>query len=85
MLKRFECLTLDGIGKRVYQLKDMTTKFADNVFPGWYIHICYLPAGRSVLEKYFVEVSKTTRDRRSRDVFETSTKYFSVRTDLNGK
>ena len=33
-----------------------------------YIYICYLPAGRSVLEKYFVE-----------------TKYFSVRTDLNGK
>ena len=33
MLKRFECLTLEGLGKRVYQLKDMTTKFADNVFP----------------------------------------------------
>ena len=33
MLQRFECLTLDGIGKRVYQLKDMTTKFANNVFP----------------------------------------------------
>ena len=48
-------------------------------------NICYLPAGRSVLEKYFVEVSKTARDRRSRDVFETETKYFSVRTDLNGK
>ena len=42
-----------------------------------YIYICYLPAGRSVLEKYFVEVSKT--------VFETETKYFSVRTNLNGK
>ena len=49
------------------------------------IYICYLPAGRSVLEKYFVEVSKTARDRRSRDVFETETKYFSVRSDLNGK
>ena len=48
-------------------------------------HACYLPAGMSVLEKYFVEVSKTARDRRSRDVFETETKYFSVRTDLNGK
>ena len=48
-------------------------------------YICYLPAGRSVLEKYFVEVSKTARDRRSRDVFETETKYFSVRTNLNGK
>ena len=38
MLKRFECLTLEGLGKRVYQLKDMTTKFANNVFPakkGW--------------------------------------------------
>ena len=49
------------------------------------IYICYLPAGRSVLEKCFVEVSKTARDRRSRDVFETETKYFSVQTDLNGK
>ena len=49
------------------------------------IYICYLPAGRSVLEKYFVEVSKTARDRRSRDVSETETKYSSVRTDLNGK
>ena len=51
----------------------------------YFIYICYLPAGKSVLEKYFVEVSKTARDRRSRDVFETETKYFSVRTDLNGK
>ena len=49
------------------------------------IYICYLRTGRSVLEKYFVEVSKTARDRRSRDVIETETKYFSVRTDLNGK
>ena len=49
------------------------------------INICYLPAGRSVLEKYFVEVSKTARDRRSRDVFETETKYFSVRTDLKAR
>ena len=40
-------------------------------------YICYLPDGRSVLEKYFVEVSKTVRDRRPRDVFETETKYFS--------
>ena len=45
----------------------------------------YLPAGRSVREKYFVEVSKMARDRRSRDVFETETKYFSVRTDQTGK
>ena len=49
------------------------------------IYICYLPDGRSVLEKYFVEVSKTARGRRPRDVFETETKYFSVRTELNGK
>ena len=49
------------------------------------IYICYLLDGRSVLEKYFVEVSKTTRGRRPRDVFETETKYFSVRTELNGK
>ena len=49
--------------------------------------MCYLPAGRSVLEKYFVSVSKTgARDRRSRDVFETETKYtFPVWTALNGK
>ena len=40
-------------------------------------YICYLPAGRSVLEKYFVEVSKTARGRRPRGVFETETKYFS--------
>ena len=39
-------------------------------------YICYLPDGRSVLEKYFVEVSKTARGRRPRDVFETETKYF---------
>ena len=37
------------------------------------------------IEKYFVEVSKTARGRRPRDVFETETKYFSIRTDLNGK
>jgi hypothetical protein len=37
------------------------------------------------IEKYFVEVSKTDRGRRPRDVFETETKYFSIRTDLNGK
>ena len=43
-----------------------------------YIYICYLPAGKSVLEKYFVEVSKTARDRRSRDVFETETIFFST-------
>ena len=49
------------------------------------VYICYLPDGRSVLEKYFVEVSKTARGRRLRDVFETETKYFLVRTDLNGK
>ena len=47
------------------------------------VYICYLPDGRSVLEKYFVEVSKTARGRRPRDVFETETKYFSVRTELN--
>jgi hypothetical protein len=35
------------------------------------------------IEKYFVEVSKTARGRRPRDVFETETKYFSIRTDLN--
>ena len=29
------------------------------------IYICYLPDGRSVLEKYFVEVSKTAEGRRS--------------------
>ena len=50
-----------------------------------YINICYLPDGRSVLEKYFVEVSKTARSRKPRDVFETETKYFSVQTELNGK
>ena len=37
------------------------------------------------IEKYFVEVSKTVRGRRPRDVFETETKYFSIWTDLNGK
>jgi hypothetical protein len=43
------------------------------LFTGWEVRI----------EKYFVEVSKTGR--RPRDVFETETKYFSIRTDLNGK
>jgi hypothetical protein len=42
------------------------------LFTGWEVRI----------EKYFVEVSK---GRRPRDVFETETKYFSIRTDLNGK
>jgi hypothetical protein len=45
------------------------------LFTGWEVQI----------EKYFVEVSKTARGRRPRDVFETETKYFSIRTDLNGK
>ena len=49
------------------------------------MNICYLPDGRSVLEKYLIEVSKTARGRRPRVVFETETKYFSVRIDLNGK
>jgi hypothetical protein len=40
------------------------------LFTGWEVRIA----------KYFVEVSK-----RPRDVFETETKYFSIRTDLNGK
>ena len=43
------------------------------LFTGWEVRI----------EKYFVEVSKTARGRRPRDVFETETKYFSIRTDLN--
>jgi hypothetical protein len=39
MLARFERLTLEGIGKRVYQLKDMTKRFAKKVFPaGWYTY-----------------------------------------------
>ena len=37
--------------------------------------------GRSVLEKYFVSVSKTSLGLRPRAVFETSTKYFPS-TDL---
>jgi hypothetical protein len=45
------------------------------LFTGWEVRI----------EKYFVEVSKMVRGRRPRDVFETEIKYFSVRTDLNGK
>ena len=45
------------------------------LFTGWEVRI----------EKYFVEVSKTARGRRPRDVFETETKYFSIRTDLNDK
>ena len=45
------------------------------LFTGWEVRIA----------KYFVEVSKTARGQRPRDVFETETKYFSIRTDLNGK
>jgi hypothetical protein len=45
------------------------------LFTGWEVPI----------EKYFVEVSKTARGRRPRDVYETETKYFSIRTVLNGK
>ena len=56
------------------------------LFTGWEVRV----------EKYFVEVSKHiysknilsrsfARGRRPRDVFETETKYFSIRTDLNGK
>jgi hypothetical protein len=36
------------------------------LFTGWEVRI----------EKYFVEISKTVRGRRPRDVFETETKYF---------
>lgn len=36
-LNRFQNLTLEGINKRVYQLKDMVKNFAEDVFPGWYI------------------------------------------------
>ena len=45
------------------------------LFTGWEVRI----------EIYFVEVSKTARGRRLRDGFGTETKYFSIRTDLNGK
>ena len=47
----------------------------DRTFPK-YIYVIYR-FGRSVLEKYFVEFSKTALGRRPRDVFETETKYFS--------
>ena len=33
------------------------------------VYICYLPAGRSVLEKYLVEVSKTARDEKAEGRF----------------
>ena len=36
-------------------------------------------------EKYFPEVLEAARDRRSRDATKTEGKYYSVRTDLNGK
>ena len=49
-------------------------------------HMYMLITGWEVrIEKYFVEVSKMARGRRPRDVFETETKHFSIRTDLNGK
>ena len=50
-----------------------------------YIYICYLPAARPVLKKYFPEVSEAARDRRPRDASEAEGKYFLVRIDLNGK
>jgi hypothetical protein len=49
------------------------------------INICYLPAARSVLKKYFPEVSETAPGRRPRDASEAEGKYFLVRTDQNGK
>jgi hypothetical protein len=49
------------------------------------IYICYLPAARSILKKYFPEVSEAARGRRPRDASEAEGKYFLVRTDLNGK
>ena len=36
-------------------------------------------------EKIFTEVLEAARHRRSRDASKTEGKYFSVRTDLNGK
>ena len=47
------------------------------------IYICYLPDGRSVLEKYFVEVSKTAEGRGT--FLRPRQNIFLVRTDLNGK
>ena len=44
------------------------------------IYICYLPFRSVRIEKYFVSVSKTYLGLRPRAVFETSTKYFSIRT-----
>ena len=41
------------------------------------IFICYLPAGRPVLEKYLPEVSEVARGRRPRDASETEGRYFS--------
>ena len=38
----------------------------------WRIHICYLPAGRSVLGKTVPEVLSTARGRRLRAVLKTS-------------
>ena len=53
-------------------------RFPNIIYIYIYIYnICYLPVGRSVLEKYFVEVLRTARGRRPRNVFETETKSFS--------
>ena len=53
------------------------------LFTGWEVRIEKYFA--EVSKTDFVEVSKTARGRRPKDVFETETKYFSIRTDLNGK
>ena len=72
--------------KYLYRDRDLLQYIHQRLVNNWFmssmlfqneIYICYLPDGRSVLEKYFVEVSKMARGRRPRAVFETETKYFS--------
>ena len=77
----------EGMQQSIFSLGSYNLEFNKQMSlsppPLKYIYVIYRLGGPYV--KYFVEVSKTARDRRSRDVFETETKYFSVRTDLNGK
>jgi hypothetical protein len=71
--------------KYPYFLKTNIMKIVIRIFIVFFKYWYMLFTGCEVrIEKYFVEVSKTAQGRRPRDVFETETKYFSIRTDLNG-
>ncbi len=68
------CLTAVGIEPAIFDLVIQRNEEISNIY------MLFTSCWEVRIEKYSVEVSKTASGRRPRDVFETETKYFSIRT-----